>query len=122
MNIGSVNYILFVVLIAGSTAGCGKRGDSKPETVNAVKDTTDAEEASEGGDEFCQEHRVPEKECGICHPELAETLQPGQGLKIRFPSETSAEKAGITATPARTAEAGAFVTAMGRLEFNQNRS
>jgi membrane fusion protein, heavy metal efflux system len=70
----------------------------------------------------CDEHHVPEAECGICHPELAETLRPGQGLKIRFPSETSAEKAGITAQPMRQTEAGAFVSAMGRLEFNQNRA
>ena len=71
---------------------------------------------------MCDEHHVPEQECGICHPELAETLRPGQGLKIRFPSATSAEKAGITAQPMRETEARAFVSAMGRLEFNQNRA
>ena len=44
---------------------------------------------------FCNEHGVPEMACGICQPQLASTLQPGKSLLVRFPSETSADKAGI---------------------------
>jgi len=131
MNNSRVKYVFLVSLIAASVvAGCGKGGDTKTgatqERTEETKTSPLAQGAdassSEGGDLLCDEHRVLEEECGICHPELAETLRPGQGLKIRFPSETSAAKAGITALPARAAEAGGFVAAMGRLEFNQNRA
>ena len=52
------------------------------------------------GELQCREHRVLEQECGICHPELAASLDPGSGLKIRFESARSAARAGVeTARP-----------------------
>src|SRR5690606_19597274 len=55
--------------------------------------------AADGG-LFCNEHGVAELECGICHPEQLSNLAPGEGLKVRFASEASPAKAGVTtATP-----------------------
>ena len=43
---------------------------------------------------------MPERECGICQPELTASLIPGKGLKVRLESTESAVKAGVvTAAP-----------------------
>jgi membrane fusion protein, heavy metal efflux system len=70
---------------------------------------------------MCVEHAVAESECGICHPELAAALGPGQGLKVRLPSMTSAMKAGVAAEPIGTSSQGEALAATGELGYNQNR-
>jgi cobalt-zinc-cadmium efflux system membrane fusion protein len=69
----------------------------------------------------CNEHDVAESECGICHPELADLLAPGGGLKIRFPSTTSAAKAGIESSHPTRENAPRTVSAVGELGYNLNR-
>ena len=69
----------------------------------------------------CEEHGVPEKECGICHPELIDTLQPGQGMKIRLESLQSAVKAGVgTSIPTTGGSLGGLVV-LSRVSYDQNR-
>jgi len=70
---------------------------------------------------YCNEHSVDENECGICHPELAGELEIGQGLKIRFESPESAEKAGVQFT--RPIEGAALTnnSFLGQVTYNQNR-
>jgi len=70
---------------------------------------------------FCGEHNVPEAECGICQPALADDLQPGEGLKIRLPSLTSATRARIVAEHASSGHSRSSVNAVGELRFNLNR-
>jgi cobalt-zinc-cadmium efflux system membrane fusion protein len=70
---------------------------------------------------FCGEHNVPEIECGICQPTLADGLRPGQGLKIRLPSEASETKAHIVAAYPQPGPARSSVQAVGELRFNLNR-
>ncbi|MBN2431575.1 MAG: efflux RND transporter periplasmic adaptor subunit, partial [Acidobacteria bacterium] len=54
---------------------------------------------SEAGS-WCADHRLPEAECGICQPQLAATLQPGESLKVRLPAADSGRKGEIrTAVP-----------------------
>ena len=80
-----------------------------------------SDNAPAGGGLRCTEHDILEGECGICHPELADRLEPGQGVKIRFPSEASAQKAGVAARPVTGTRTAEFLEAPGRLEFNRNR-
>ncbi len=68
----------------------------------------------------CKEHRVPEAECGICHPELAETLEPGQGLKIRFESSESASKAGVVTEVPSFGKSPAGLNVLSRVSYNHN--
>ena len=44
---------------------------------------------------FCAEHRVLEVQCGVCQPQLAENLLPGEGMMVRLPSMMSVQMAGI---------------------------
>jgi cobalt-zinc-cadmium efflux system membrane fusion protein len=73
------------------------------------------------GDLQCEEHGVPEEECGICQPELIDTLQPGQGLKIRLESPESAVKAGVgTSIPTTGSSLAGFVV-LSRVSYDLNR-
>ncbi len=69
----------------------------------------------------CGEHRVPESECGICHPELSNSLNFGQGLKIRLESPESAVKAGIITNVLSKGESIPKFTVLSRVIYNQNR-
>ena len=82
---------------------------------------------SEGGGEaetaalFCNEHRVPEVECAICQPDLAAALGPGDSMKVRFPSERAADKAGIRTERPHFTERAPGIKAYCEVEFNRNR-
>ena len=70
---------------------------------------------------FCKEHRVMERECGICQPQFAKDLKPGESLKVRFNSTLSATKAGVETAKARVAEVRAGFTAYCEVRYNENR-
>jgi cobalt-zinc-cadmium efflux system membrane fusion protein len=70
---------------------------------------------------FCSEHGMPEAECGICHPELLAGLEPGQGVKVRLPSDDSADLAGIETTGARPGALSEGVTSYAEIAYAQNR-
>jgi len=72
------------------------------------------------GELWCNEHGVPEIECGICQPQLAANLPTGEGLKIRMPSAESAHKAGITTGTPLAQEAQPIVEAFCETQYNLN--
>jgi len=57
---------------------------------------------------ICQEHNVPEGDCGICNPDKIAGLEPGQSLQLRLASGKSAGVAGVM-----TAKAGEGLIADG---------
>ncbi len=69
---------------------------------------------------MCKEHDVLEQECGICHPEIASDLKPGESLKIRQISRSSATKAGITTARPRPGEASPGISVFCEVRYNQN--
>jgi cobalt-zinc-cadmium efflux system membrane fusion protein len=77
--------------------------------------------ASHGpGDGDCPEHGIPEVEDALCQPQLIETLQPGQGLKVRLAVADAAERIGIVASrPLAATDRGAPLP--GQVIFNRNR-
>ena len=83
------------------------------------KATSETKDAS--GKKMCSEHNLPVEECGICRPQLAGTLKPGESAKIRLASNDSAGIAGVqTATPTVGTIADA-VDCYAELTFNQNK-
>jgi cobalt-zinc-cadmium efflux system membrane fusion protein len=70
---------------------------------------------------MCTEHNVPEAQCGICKPQLAATLKPGESAKVRLASNDSAGIAGVqTATPTVGTISDA-VECYAEIAFNQNK-
>jgi cobalt-zinc-cadmium efflux system membrane fusion protein len=72
--------------------------------------------------EMCGEHRVPEAQCGICQPDLAAGLQPGQGLWVRLASNEAAVNSGVEARAADTAGTGLRGAWLGRVIYDPART
>lgn len=87
--------------------------------LRASRDATG--DGAAAGTVMCEEHGLPESECGICHPELAAQLDTGESLKIRFPSGTSAAKAGVAAELLGDLPVADAFVATGELGYNLNR-
>ena len=116
-------FLLELLCALSLLMACSKRGE--------VADLDDhaghkhAEAASEAkdpaGKKMCPEHSVPVEECGICRPQLAGTLKPGESAKVRLASSDSAAIAGVeTAAPTVGSIADA-VECYAELTFNQNK-
>lgn len=86
-----------------------------------LDDSTQTDDARGARGMLCQEHDVLESECGLCHPELADGLNPGSGLKIRFPSAAAAEKAGVEVASPGTAPTADALECYAEIVFNQNK-
>jgi len=70
---------------------------------------------------LCSEHGVAEDECGICHPELASRLRPGEGLKVRLPSLRSADIVGVRTAMAQRGRTADGIECVAELSFDQNK-
>lgn len=70
---------------------------------------------------FCNEHRVLERVCGICQPQLATTLKPGQSMKVRFASPASALKAGVRTASPQQSQSSPAIMAFCRIGYNENK-
>jgi membrane fusion protein, heavy metal efflux system len=74
-----------------------------------------------GGEKRCEEHGLPESECGICHPEKAATLKPGEGTKVRLPAADSAALVGVETAAATVGTVSGGIDCYADLAFNQNK-
>ena len=87
-----------------------------------IAKSASANEAKPGaGEKTCTEHNLPEAECGICHPERAATLKPGEGSKVRMPSADSANLVGVELAQATVGDISEGIECYAELAFNQNR-
>src|SRR5512135_3730067 len=83
----TVGLLLIVTVVLLATCA-GTRGEGKPEAGVARTE-------GKTGVKMCEEHGLPESECGICHPERAAALKPGEGSKVRLPAGDSARLVGV---------------------------
>jgi membrane fusion protein, heavy metal efflux system len=81
--------------------------------------TSEAKPASTA--KMCTEHNLPEAECGICHPEMAAKLKPGEGSKVRLPAADSASIVGVEMAQATMGSISDSIECYAELAFNQNR-
>ncbi len=78
-------------------------------------------EAGAAQELWCEEHQVPERECGICQPQFATELPPGGALLVRLPSERSADLVGLAiGTPTRS-EGSTSLSLLGEVRYDGNR-
>jgi cobalt-zinc-cadmium efflux system membrane fusion protein len=97
---------------AEAKAQAGEHGDK----------TESATEAKLGaGPKMCTEHGLPESECGICHPERAAQLKPGEGSKVRMPAADSASLVGVEMAQVKVGNISEGIECYAELAFNQNR-
>jgi membrane fusion protein, heavy metal efflux system len=70
---------------------------------------------------MCTEHNLSEAQCGICHPEMAAKLKPGEGSKVRLPAADSASIVGVEMAQATVGSISDSIECYAELAFNQNR-
>ena len=95
---------------------CGRVPEEAPEGASG-----DASGARDGEGLFCNEHQVPEHRCGVCQPQLAAGLPPGESLLVRLPSERSAELAGLSMGRPSLVDAHAAAALLGEIRYDGNR-
>ncbi len=71
---------------------------------------------------LCMTYNVLEAECGICQPQMAAQLKPGESMKVRLASSLSAEKAGIQIGKPLEGSIDREQTYLCEAIFNPNRS
>ena len=77
--------------------------------------------ATKDGVVMCAEHGVPEAECVVCKPHLADKLKPGESMKLRLPSTNSAAMVGVRTARPETGAAADGIECVAELSFNQNK-
>jgi len=105
-----------LLLAAALCAGCGKATKDEHEGHGHGEKT-----ATKADPNRIDEHGLPEKDCGICNPDKASKLKPGEGLPVRLPATDSAKITGIeTEQPTVGASADA-IGCFAEVTFNQNK-
>ncbi len=115
---------LCILVALTLTGACSKpkQPNSQNEPKEALPPSTEAAVAAPAsGGKLCAEHGLPESECGICHPERAAQLKPGEGSKVRLPAADSATLVGVETASAKVGAIPEAVECYAELEFNQNK-
>jgi cobalt-zinc-cadmium efflux system membrane fusion protein len=112
--------------LAGCSADSSKPADSHAghdhgHEGHAHNKSEPSADGSNDSEAQCAEHGVPEDECGICNPELAEKLAPGESLKVRLPGSDSAKLAGLKTAPPTAGTIAEAVECYAEITFNQDR-
>jgi len=112
-------FTLVLAVLGLGFAGC------KKQEVHAEGDGHDHGEGEAhttvvDGVTMCTEHGVPEAQCGICQPQLAGQLKPGESLKVRLPSVESTRMVGIRTASPQIGVSAAGVECFAEVSFNQN--
>ena len=122
LTISRITLLPLVAAVALLSA-CSKQSEPAGHDDHAGHNHGEAKAHTETKDGvvMCTEHNVPEAQCGICKPQLAGTLRPGESAKVRLAASDSANIAGVqTGTPAVGTIADA-VECYAELTFNQNK-
>jgi len=114
-------FLLLVATFGLAFVGCERTpAHAEVEGHDHAHEAGHAHTAVVDGVTMCAEHNVPEAECGICRPQLAGQLKPGESVRVRLPSAQSTKIVGIrTAAPQIGATADG-VECFAEMSFNQN--
>jgi membrane fusion protein, heavy metal efflux system len=105
-------------------AGCSKPTEPTTHAEHGHDSVSQSEAAGSNlapGVKRCEEHGLPEEECGICHPERAATLKPGEGSKVRLPAADSASLVGVQTGAATVGAIPESIECYAELAFDQNK-
>ena len=118
-----VHQLLPVFAVAAMLAACSKQNepDGHGKDDGHGHGEAKAHTETKEGVVMCTEHGVPEESCGVCKPELAATLEPGESAKIRLPAGDSAAIAGVETATQTVGPISDAVECYAELAYNQNK-
>lgn len=104
---------------SGATAPDWCREHGLPES-KCTRCNPDLVAGTKASGDWCPEHGYPESVCPICNPQPApDAEQLYTGLQVRLRSEAVERAAGLSVTPARSAELASSVRAVARLAWDE---
>jgi cobalt-zinc-cadmium efflux system membrane fusion protein len=116
-NIFQFVAVAAIVAVALLT-GCNKQAGAAADAGLAA---TEAHVVTKDGVAMCTEHGVPEAECAVCKPHLADKLQPGESMKVRLPSTNSTTIVGVETTTPEIGTMADGVECVAEVSFNLNK-
>jgi cobalt-zinc-cadmium efflux system membrane fusion protein len=114
--LATVAAVAMLTACSKQSEPAGHGADDGHEHGKAAAETKDA-----SGKKMCPEHNVPVEECGICRPQLAGTLKPGESAKVRLAANDSATIAGVQTAKPTVGTIADAVECYAELTFNQNK-
>jgi cobalt-zinc-cadmium efflux system membrane fusion protein len=118
-NLVALAAVAAVALLTACSKQSEPAGHGADDGHGHGKAANESKDAS--GKKMCPEHNVPVEECGICRPQLAGTLKPGESAKVRLASNDSAGIAGVQTAPPTVGTIADAVECYAELTFNQNK-
>jgi cobalt-zinc-cadmium efflux system membrane fusion protein len=112
-------FLLVLGVLCLGFAGC-KKQQAHAEDDGHGHGEAEAHTEVVDGVTMCTEHGVPEAQCGICKPQLAGQLKPGESLKVRLPSAESTKIVGVRTASPKTGLTTDGVECFAEVSFNQN--
>jgi cobalt-zinc-cadmium efflux system membrane fusion protein len=115
---------LALVAALALAVGCSKQQEPAAHAEHGNDSPAKTEVAAAtpaSGKKICSEHGLPEDECGICHPERAAKLKPGEGSKVRLLAADSGALVGVETAAATVGAIPEAIECYADLAFNQNK-
>jgi membrane fusion protein, heavy metal efflux system len=116
----STTLLALLVSLPLWLAGCGKSSGTGSHAGHDQGETK-AHVETKDGVAMCTEHGVPEAECAVCKPHLADKLQPGESMKVRLPSTNSTAIVGVETAKPETGTIADGIACVAEVSFNQNK-
>ena len=122
LTISRIAFLPLVAAVALLTA-CSKQTESAGHGKDDGHGHGEAAAHTETKDGvvMCAEHGVPEAECAVCKPHLADKLQPGESMKVRLPSTNSTAIVGVATAKPETGAIADGIECVAEVSFNQNK-
>ena len=119
LKLGALAAVAAVALLTG----CSKENESAGHGADDGHGHGEAKTHTETKDGvvMCSEHGVPEAECAVCKPHLADKLQPGESLKVRLPSTNSTSIVDVQTVLPETGTIADGVECVAEMSFDQNK-
>lgn len=114
-----IPLVAAVALLAACTRQSGSAGHGDDDGHGHGEAKVHAE--TKDGVAMCSEHAVPEAECAVCKPHLADNLKSGESIKLRLPSTNSTAMIGIQTTTVAIGAIADGIECLAEISFNQNK-
>lgn len=109
------------VAVLAFFVGCKEQGSHSEDDGHGHGGHGASHTETKDGVVMCAEHGVPEAQCGVCKPDLAAKLKPGESMKVRLPSPDSIAIVGVETAKPETGKIADGIECVAEVSSNQNR-
>ena len=116
-----ISKLVAIAAVAAFAFGCNKPAGQTADDGHGHAGEAAAHVVTKDGVAMCTEHNVPEAECAVCKPHLADKLQPGESMKVRLTSTNSTAIVGVEIAATETGAMTEGIECVAEVSFNQDK-